>query len=151
MARGDAKGSDEKPIEEQAREQTGQQQVRLRVDERNMKSSYANAFRTNGTAEEVMLDFGLNLLHPAPQQPERGECAPRLRDEVPFARVPTAEAAGASGSIVTLQSASRVATTGFASPAPAETETAQLPPDFVAVTWEPSVASRTTWVPGGPS
>jgi hypothetical protein len=61
-----------KPIEEQAREQTGQKQVRLRMDERNMTSSYANAFRTNGTAEEVMLDFGMNTVNPAaPQdQPE---------------------------------------------------------------------------------
>ena len=58
----------EKPIEEQAREQTGQRQVRLRIDERNMQTSYANAFRTNGTAEEVMLDFGLNLMAPAAQQ-----------------------------------------------------------------------------------
>lgn len=58
----------EKPIEEQAREQTGQKQVRLRIDERNMRTSYANAFRTNGTAEEVMLDFGLNLMAPASQQ-----------------------------------------------------------------------------------
>ena len=58
----------EKPIEEQAREQTGQKQVRLRIDERNMRTSYANAFRTNGTAEEVMLDFGLNLISPAAQQ-----------------------------------------------------------------------------------
>ena len=66
----DSDATDDKPIEEQAREQTGQRQIRIRVDERNMKSSYANAFRTNGTAEEVMLDFGLNLLHPAPQQPD---------------------------------------------------------------------------------
>jgi len=58
----------EKPIDQQAREQTGQQQIRLRIDERNMKTSYANAFRTNGTAEEVMLDFGLNLVNPATQQ-----------------------------------------------------------------------------------
>ena len=60
--------SGEKPIEEQAREQTGQRQVRLRIDERNMSSSYANAFRTNGTAEEVMLDFGLNVVNPAGAQ-----------------------------------------------------------------------------------
>ena len=59
---------DEKPIEEQAREQTGQQQIRLRLDERDMKTAYANAFRTNGTAEEVMIDFGLNLMAPAQQQ-----------------------------------------------------------------------------------
>ncbi|NIA06443.1 MAG: DUF3467 domain-containing protein [Actinobacteria bacterium] len=63
----------EKPIEEQAREQTGQKQIRLRIDERNMRTSYANAFRTNGTAEEVMLDFGLNLVAPAAQQPAGGQ------------------------------------------------------------------------------
>jgi len=51
-------------VEEQAREQTGQQ-VRLRIDERTMQTHYANAFRTNGTAEEVMLDFGVNLMSPA--------------------------------------------------------------------------------------
>jgi len=65
--------SGEKPIEEQAREQTGQRQVRLRVDERAMNTAYANAFRANGTAEEVMLDFGLNLLNPASQKQEMPE------------------------------------------------------------------------------
>ncbi|MCK4277362.1 MAG: DUF3467 domain-containing protein [Phycisphaerae bacterium] len=67
MAATNNKNADEqedKPIEAQAREQTGQQQVRLRIDERNMTTSYANAFRANGTAEEVMLDFGLNILIP---------------------------------------------------------------------------------------
>lgn len=56
------------PAQDRAREQTGQQQVQLRVDEREMDTSYANAFRTNGTAEEVMLDFGVNLVTPAAQQ-----------------------------------------------------------------------------------
>ena len=60
--------SGEKPVEQQAREQTGERQIRLAVDERNMKTGYANAFRTNGTAEEVMLDFGLNLVNPAGRQ-----------------------------------------------------------------------------------
>ena len=64
---GDVATPAEKPIEEQAREQTGQRQVRLRINEQNMQTCYANAFRTNGTAEEVMLDFGLNLANPAPQ------------------------------------------------------------------------------------
>jgi hypothetical protein len=64
----------DKPIEEQAREQTGQQQIRLRVDEREMTSAYANAFRTNGTAEEVMLDFGLNLIG----QPAQGQTQPEI-------------------------------------------------------------------------
>ena len=66
-----AESSGDKPIEEQAREQTGQRQVRLRVDERDMQTAYANAFRTNGTAEEVMLDFGLNLMSPSAQQQEQ--------------------------------------------------------------------------------
>ena len=56
------------PIEQQAREQTGERQVSLRIDERTMRTDYANAFRTNGTAEEVMLDFGLNLINPPAQQ-----------------------------------------------------------------------------------
>lgn len=60
-ANADAK-ADEGSIEQQAVEQTGQTQVRLRVDEREMSTSYANAFRTNGTPDEVMLDFGLNLV-----------------------------------------------------------------------------------------
>ena len=50
-----------------------QQQLRVRVDERDMKTAYANGFRTNGTLEEVVVDFGLNLPTPqtAPdQQPE---------------------------------------------------------------------------------
>ena len=53
-------------------------QVRLGVDERSMQTSYANAFRTNGTAEEVMLDFGLNLVNPAAQQ----ESAPQVLFQV---------------------------------------------------------------------
>jgi hypothetical protein len=60
-------------VNQQAAQQTGQQQVRLRIDERNMATQYANAFRTNGTAEEVMVDFGLNLVSPptaAGQPPE---------------------------------------------------------------------------------
>lgn len=68
MAKDDTGNAGDKPVEEQAREQTGQQQVRLRVDERNLSTSYANAFRTNGTAEEVMLDFGVNVLSQFGQQ-----------------------------------------------------------------------------------
>ena len=69
------------PVEEQAREQTGQQ-VRLRVDERDMSSSYANAFRTNGTAEEVMLDFGVNLMGPASEEEGQPEIVFKVNDRV---------------------------------------------------------------------
>jgi hypothetical protein len=51
-------------VTQQAAQQTGQN-VQVRIDERDMDTNYANAFRVNGTAEEVMLDFGINLQTPA--------------------------------------------------------------------------------------
>lgn len=72
----------EKPIEQQAREQTGQREIRLAIDERNMKTCYANAFRTNGTAEELMLDFGLNLMNPAGQQENQPQIIFQINDRV---------------------------------------------------------------------
>lgn len=63
-----ASQSANQPVEEQAQGQTGRQQVRMRVDEREMRTNYANAFRTNGTAEEVMIDFGVNAVSPVAQQ-----------------------------------------------------------------------------------
>ena len=77
----------DQPIEEQARQQTGQQQVRMRIDESDMKTAYANGVRTNGTAEEVILDFGLNLLIPTGRQPdaEAGQPAnPQQQAEILF-------------------------------------------------------------------
>ena len=68
MAAKDVPGQGDRPIEQQAREPTGQRQMRVGMDERAMKSSYANAFRTNATAEEVMLDFGLNVVNPGREQ-----------------------------------------------------------------------------------
>jgi len=75
-------GPADKPVEEQAREQTGQRQVRLRVDEREMKTTYANAFRTNGSAEEVLLDFGLNLIGQPQQDQEQPEILFKVTDRV---------------------------------------------------------------------
>ena len=74
--------NNEQPIEQQARQQTGRRQVRLRIDDREMRTSYANAFRTNGTADEVMLDFGLNLMNPASAQQGQPEMVFRINDRV---------------------------------------------------------------------
>jgi len=57
----------DKDVEARAQEQIGQRQIRLQIDEQKMQASYANAFRTNGTPEEVVLDFGLNLPVPTAQ------------------------------------------------------------------------------------
>lgn len=37
----------------------------VRVDDRKMQRSYANAYRTHTTPEDVMVDFGLNMIVPA--------------------------------------------------------------------------------------
>jgi hypothetical protein len=63
--------SPEEPIEEQARDQTGRKQISVDVDEGNLRTSYANGFRTAATAEEVVLDFGLNHVQISGQR--RGE------------------------------------------------------------------------------
>jgi hypothetical protein len=52
----------------QAAQQTGRREVGLRIDESKLTTSYTNAFRSNVTAEEVVLDFGMNLTQPVPQQ-----------------------------------------------------------------------------------
>ncbi len=38
-----------------------QQQVQIRLDESKMVTTYANTIRTTTTADEIVLDFGLNL------------------------------------------------------------------------------------------
>ena len=43
------------------------QNVQLMLDERDMKSTFANAYRIHTTAEEVVIDFGFNMLNPNPQ------------------------------------------------------------------------------------
>ncbi len=51
----------------------GEPSMRVRIDERDMATGYANAFRTHVTGEEVLVDFGLNL--PAQPQAQGGHAA----------------------------------------------------------------------------
>lgn len=51
-------------------DQPNQKQVQIRLDESKMSTTYANTIRTSTTADEIVLDFGLNLpMQPAPDQP----------------------------------------------------------------------------------
>ena len=43
-----------------------QQQVQLRIDESRMQTTYASTIRTSTTGDEVILDFGINLPTPTP-------------------------------------------------------------------------------------
>src|SRR5437764_10746999 len=55
--------------EEQVTQQPagGEQQVQLMLDERDLRTTFSNAYRIHTTAEEVILDFGFNMLNPNPQ------------------------------------------------------------------------------------
>jgi hypothetical protein len=63
----------EKTIEEQGRDQTGQKQIRVRIDERNLQTNYVSGVRPTMTDEEVILDFGLNLIRPTGNKEEPPE------------------------------------------------------------------------------
>jgi len=43
-----------------------QRQIQLRIDESKMQTTYANTIRTSTTQDEVVLDFGMNLPVPGP-------------------------------------------------------------------------------------
>lgn len=59
-------------------------QVRVRVQEAHMASSYANAFRTHRSPEEVVIDFGLRLLQPLPPNAQGAQGQPKTVAEMNF-------------------------------------------------------------------
>ena len=78
----DSNDGGEMHIEEQAREQTGRREVRVDVDERNMTTSYSNGFRANGSAEEVVLDFGVNIAAAGAGQKNRPDIVFQINQRV---------------------------------------------------------------------
>lgn len=73
---------DAKPAEAQAPAQKGQQQIRLRMDQRDMSTSYANMVMTHSMPNEVLLDFGLNLISPPTQQQGQPEMIFKINDRI---------------------------------------------------------------------
>ena len=55
-------GADGEDIHEQARDLAGSGKIRLRIDETDVPTRYANSFRTNVTPEDVIIDFGMNTV-----------------------------------------------------------------------------------------
>lgn len=51
----------------------GQQQVQVLLDERELKSMYANAYRIHQSMEEVVLDLGFNMPNPNPNPQQAGQ------------------------------------------------------------------------------
>lgn len=71
-------------VDDQAREQTGQQQIRVRVNEAGLTTSYANAFRTNTSAEEVIVDFGMNMVVASGQQAQPDQAGNQPAGDILF-------------------------------------------------------------------
>jgi len=72
-AKSDAGLPGESPAAGQTGQPAGQTQMRIRVDAQNARTGYANVFLTNATADEVILDFGLNLNMMAPPAQAGGQ------------------------------------------------------------------------------
>jgi len=62
--------------------QPGQQQIRLRMDHREMSTSYANMVMTHSMPNEVLLDFGLNLVAPSAQPDSQPEMIFKVNDRI---------------------------------------------------------------------
>ena len=51
----------------------GQQQVQVLLDERELKTTYSNAYRIHQSMEEVVLDLGFNMPNPNPNPQTGGQ------------------------------------------------------------------------------
>ena len=60
----------------------GQQGVQVMLDERDMKTMYANAYRIHTSAEEVIVDLGFNMPNPNPQQAGQQQMLFKVTDRV---------------------------------------------------------------------
>jgi hypothetical protein len=60
----------------------GQQQVRVLVDERDMKTLYANAYRIHTAEQEAVIDFGFNMPNPNAQAGQQQQVLLKVTDRV---------------------------------------------------------------------
>ena len=65
-----------------AAQQAGQAGVQVMLDERDMKTMYANAYRIHTSAEEVIVDLGFNMPNPNPQNPGQQQMLFKVTDRV---------------------------------------------------------------------
>ncbi|HQY87932.1 MAG TPA: DUF3467 domain-containing protein [Tepidisphaeraceae bacterium] len=57
-------------------------QVQVLLDERELKSMYANAYRIHTSAEEVIIDLGFNMPNPNPNNPGQQQLLFKVTDRV---------------------------------------------------------------------
>lgn len=52
---------------------TGDQNVQVMLDERDLRTTYSNAYRIHTSAEEVVVDLGFNMPNPNPNPAQGGQ------------------------------------------------------------------------------
>ena len=62
--------------------QQAQQEIRVHLDERQLHTSYSNTFHVNATPDEVMVDFGLNLVSRVPGPSGQPEVVSQSNDRI---------------------------------------------------------------------
>lgn len=55
-----------------------QQQIQVMLDEREMRTMYANAYRIHTAPEEIVLDLGFNMPNPNQQPGQAGQPAQQM-------------------------------------------------------------------------
>jgi hypothetical protein len=60
----------------------GQQQVQVLVDEREMKTLYANAYRIHTAEQEAVIDVGFNMPNPNAQAGQQQQVLLKVTDRV---------------------------------------------------------------------
>lgn len=74
-------------LNQQAQGEGQQQQIQVLVDDRDVKFVYANAYRINQAPEEVVIDFGFNMVNPNPQNPNQPQLLLKISDRVALSYV----------------------------------------------------------------
>jgi hypothetical protein len=77
-----------------------QQQVQLVVDEKDLKSLFANAYRIYTTAEEVVVDLGFNMPDPNPSATGQSRLLFKVTDRLIMSYASTKRLAGSLGQLI---------------------------------------------------
>lgn len=68
--------------EEEKQDNNSPLQVNIQIDDRDVEMHYANAFRTNASPEELIIDFGVNMMNPTQNTTENSSMIFKVQDRI---------------------------------------------------------------------
>ncbi len=80
--------------------QAQQQSIQVQLDERELKTTYTNAYRIHTAPEEVVLDLGFNMANPNPQGPQAAQMLFKVTDRVVMSYVNAKRLAMSLGQLI---------------------------------------------------